>query len=525
MTCQFTNERATERPVPYTPSMSPFEFLFSEKNEANAFYQTRHLKEQPLRTIVLMFFLGCCVSSFAQTADAIVERIVGSAMTHGGASAFLEKLSDGVGGRVTGSAESKAAAELILQTLQEAGFRDAHFEEYSVESGWTRGPLDVRVVSPVERTLFAISYAWVPGTDGTIEAPLVKGTLAADGKLEGDASRFRGAAVIMDLRLPGSTSFSLNYLVNRTSVARQLAGARASAMIIVSDKPHRLLNTSAFGFYPHGAIPVLSVSMEDGFLLHRLLAKGPVKLSLNVQNTFSKRPVTERNVVAEIPGVNPAETILLGAHFDSWDPAEGANDNGSGVAAILESARILKSLRVRPQRTIRFVFFSGEEQACLGSRAYAAAHRFELDRLRMVLIMDSGAQAPLGFLVNHRLDLEGPVQKIIAPLTALAGGNVYPGGDPDSDHVPFQAEGVPALVLAVEDGEYAIHHHAATDTLDKIDPRMLSLDTAVMASAAYTFANANEVAGRRLSPEEVHQYLKETGLADGFAILYGPGKP
>lgn len=129
-----------------------------------------------MRTVVLLLLVGCCLSSFAQADDATVERIVGAAMTRGGAAAFLENLTDGVGGRVTGSAEAKAAADLILRTLQEAGFRDAHFEEYSVESGWTRGPLDVRVVSPVERRLFAISYAWVPGTDGTIEAPLVEGT-------------------------------------------------------------------------------------------------------------------------------------------------------------------------------------------------------------------------------------------------------------------------------------------------------------------------------------------------------------
>jgi len=478
-----------------------------------------------LRTLAFAVLLGACISAFAQTDDAIAERIVGAAMVRGGASAFLESLADGIGGRVTGSAESQAAADLIVHTLQQAGFSDAHFEEYSFESGWTRGPLDVRVVSPVKRRLFAISYAWVPGTDGPVEAPLVEGTIGADGRLAGDVSRFRGAAVIMDLRLPGSTSFSLTYLVNRTSVSRQLAAAGAAAMIIISDKPHRLLNTSAFGFYPHGPLPVLSVSIEDGSLLHRLLAKGTVKLSLDVKNTFSKGALKERNVVAEIPGVNPAEIVLVGAHFDSWDPADGANDNGSGVAAILEGARILKSLGVHPQRTIRFVFFSGEEQACLGSQAYAAAHRAELDRHRMVLIMDSGAQAPLGFLVNHRADLEAPVKKIIAPLAALGAGTIYQGGDPDTDHVPFQAEGVPAIVLAVEDGEYAIHHHAATDTVDKIDPKMLSLDTAVMALAAYSFADTNEVPGRRLSAEEVHRYLKDTGLADGFGILYGPGKP
>lgn len=478
-----------------------------------------------MRTLAFALFLGCCLSSFAQSEDAVAERIVGAALLRGGAQGFLESLADGIGGRVTGSAESKAAAELILSTLQQAGFTDAHFEEYSFESGWTRGPLDVRVVSPVKHRLFAGSYAWVPGTNGPVEAPLVEGTLTAESKLAADTSRYRGAAVIMDLRLPGSTSFSLSYLVNRTSVAKQLAAAGAVAMIIISDKPHRLLNTSAFGFYPHGAIPVLSVSIEDGFLLHRLLAKGPVKLSLNVQNTFGKGPLTERNVVAEIPGANPADVVLVGAHFDSWDPADGANDNGSGVAAVLEAARILKALGVHPQHTIRFVFFSGEEQACLGSQAYVASHRSELDHHRMVLIMDSGAQAPLGFLVNHRADLEIPVQTVIGPLAALGAGKVFLEGDPDTDHVPFQAVGVPAIVLAVEDGEYAIHHHAATDTIDKIDPKMLSLDTAVMAMAAYTFGNTRETPSRRLSAEEIHQYLKETGLAPGFEILYGPGKP
>ena|ERR1017187_7498908 len=127
--------------------------------------------------------------------------------------------------------------------------------------------------------------------------------------------------------------------------------------------------------------------------------------------------------------------------------------------------------------------------------------------------------------INHRADLQVPVQAILTPLAALSAAKVGLQGGPDFDHLSFQAEGVPAIDLTVGDGDYAIHHHAATDTVDKIDPRMLSLDTAVMALAAYEFANAKEAPGRRLSSEDVHRYLHETGLADGFAILYGPGKP
>lgn len=91
------------------------------------------LKEHNLRTLALALLLGCCLTSFAQTDNAVTERIVGAAMVRGGASAFLGSLADGIGGRVTGSAESKAAAELILRTLQEAGLSNASFEEYSLE--------------------------------------------------------------------------------------------------------------------------------------------------------------------------------------------------------------------------------------------------------------------------------------------------------------------------------------------------------------------------------------------------------
>lgn len=477
-----------------------------------------------MRILAFALALGFCVSCFAQTHDETAERIIGAAMLRGGASSFLENLADGIGGRVTGSPESRAASELILHTLQQAGFENAHFEEYSFEQGWKRGPIDVRVTSPVKRHLFAGSYAWVPGTNGPVEMPLVEASLGTDGKLAGGQSRLRGAAVIVDLSIPGTFNYSTSYVVSRASVSHQLAAAGAGAMIIASDKPHRLLNTSAFGFYPRGDLPVLSISMEDGLTLHRLLASSPVSVSLNVQNSFTKGPLPERNVIAEIPGVKTDEVILLGAHFDSWDPADGANDNGSGVAAVLEAARILKSLGVRPQKTIRFAFFSGEEEACLGSRAYVESHRAELDHHRMVLIMDSGAQAPLGWLVNHRSDLEPLVKSIVTPLAALSAGNVFSQGDPDTDHVPFQAEGVPALVLNVEDGEYPIHHHAETDTIDKIDPKMLALDTAVMAVAAYTFATTTEPTGRRLSHEEVRQLVKNSGMSGAYDFLFGPGK-
>lgn len=114
-------------------------------------------------------------------------------------------------------------------------------------------------------------------------------------------------------------------------IARQMAQAGAAAMLIISDKPDRMLYISAYGNYPRAPLPILSIASEDAALLRRLLAKSPVKLRLNVRNSFGG-PTRERNVVADLEGLDPNGIVLFGAHFDSWDPGQGAVDNGAGTA-------------------------------------------------------------------------------------------------------------------------------------------------------------------------------------------------
>jgi len=457
--------------------------------------------------------------------DPIRERIVGAALTRGGASAFLETLTDTIGGRVTGSPEAKATAELILKTLKDAGFEDAHFEEFPLAMGWRRGPATGWVVSPAKQPLLIGSYGWSPGTNGAVEVPLVALELTADGKLAGDAAKLRGAAVLVDLQSGNSLSFAANYVVRRSMVAAQLAAAGATAMLIQSEKEDRMLYTSAAGIYPKAPLPMLSVAKEDSLLLRRLLAKGDVRIKLDVQNSFDPHPPKERNVVAEIAGTNPDEVVLLGAHFDSWEPAQGANDNGSGVAAVLEAARILKSLGVKPKATIRFVFFSGEEQACLGSRAYAEAHKEQLDHHRAALIMDGGAQMPLGFLLQGRSDLEARTKQLLAGLEPLGAGGVLAGADLSSDDETFVVAGVPALSLDVVAGDYDSRHHTIIDTFERIDPVAMAMDTAVLAVASYSIANADETLGRRFTPQEVNALLKRTGQLEYVELDYGKREP
>jgi Zn-dependent M28 family amino/carboxypeptidase len=217
--------------------------------------------------------------------------------------------------------------------------------------------------------------------------------------------------------------------------------------------------------------------------------------------------------------------VLLTAHFDSWDPAQGANDNGGEVATVLEAARILKFLKIQPRYTIRFAFFSGEEQSDLGSRAYVQQHKQELDKIRAVFNTDAGIQTPLGFKLYGRTDLEAITRKLIAPLAPLGASRVFSDADFDSDEESFMVVGVPAYSLAVEPEDYYVRHHTIVDTFERIDPRMLSLHTAVLAAVAYSFANSDDRPGRRLTRPEVKQLLQRTGLESLYELDYPDAKP
>lgn len=476
---------------------------------------------------LLLVSVFCFEPGYGQpnSSDAVnqdeLARIVGYSMLRGGASDFLETLTDRIGGRISGSPESRQTAELILKTLKDAGFDNAHFENYEMNPGWTHGPAKAEVVSPVHRELVIGSYGWAPGTQGAIEVPLEDIGSSGDGHAP-LPDRVRGAAVLVTL--PSSMTSTL-YVGTRMLLAQQLAKSGAAAMMIVSDKPDRMLYTSAFLIYPRGPLPVLSIPNEDASLLRRLRKHGPVKIRLNVQNSFSSGPVAERNVIADLPGVDPSEMVLLTAHFDSWDAAQGANDNGAEVAAVLEAARILKLLNVRPKHTIRFAFFSGEEQSDLGSRAYVQQHKKELDGIRAAINTDSGVQRPLGLKLYGRNDLEASTRKLLAPLASLGADGVFTDADFDSDEESFMVVGVPAYSIAVEPADYHLRHHTVIDTFERVDPQMLALHTAVLATVGYTFANSEERPGKRLSSAEVQELLKRTNLESLFELDYPGEKP
>jgi carboxypeptidase Q len=137
--------------------------------------------------------------------------------------------------------------------------------------------------------------------------------------------------------------------------------------------------------------------------------------------------------------------------------------------------------------------------------------------------MDWGAQMPRGFKIHGRSDVEAAARTLLAPLSSLGASGVSLDASFDMDHGPFLAAGIPVFTCWVDDGEYDTHHHAVSDTFDKVDPRMLALDTAVMAVAAYRLADAPEAPGRRMPAGEATQLLQKLGLESLRRAVYEPG--
>ena len=188
------------------------------------------------------------------------------------------------------------------------------------------------------------------------------------------------------------------------------------------------------------------MSVEDAQLLHRLLTHGPVRVRV-VLGCRLLPDAMSSNVVAELRGrERPAEVVLLGAHLDSWDLAVGAQDDGAGVALVLETARLLAGLKERPRRTVRFVLFMNEENGLRGAKAYALAYASELAHHVAAMELDSGAGAPVGVSLKAGTGASSLVETWLPPLAPLGAGNVAsPGSRWGRPHPVGQCKGAGAF--------------------------------------------------------------------------------
>lgn len=446
--------------------------------------------------------------------QSIDRQITGDGYTSAEAMRVLTRLCDDFGSRFGGTPGEKQAADYMAEKLSDYGLQNVHLEEFAYTS-WHRGEATLSITSPIQKEIDCISLPYSPA--GDIEAELID---LGDGSPDDFARRrenIEGKVVMAN-----SVVFpkGMKRWVHRSEKFNRSQLNGAAAFIFMNHYPAYGPATGGIGFRGNEAIiPGISISYENGCFLQRLLKRhGRVALRLNT--TDHSRPAVSWNVIGELPGASKADAIImLGCHYDGHDISQGAQDPASGAAALLEAARLLATHASRLDRTVRFALWGVEEIGLLGSRAYVAAHKDELDRIQFYFNMDAAGSVPnKGVVLNEWPELE------ILFAGWREGMGLDFGLDQSvsafSDHYPFLLEGVPTgglqSVPASTDGRG--YGHTRYDTLDKVSLRELQ-DAAVMAARlALRLGAVDDLPINRRTQAEVEALLNRPAYQETRAL-------
>lgn len=468
----------------------------------------------------------------------------------------LHFLTDVYGPRLTGSPNLKAAQDWLVTETTSWGLKNAHLEPWSFgHPGWVNEKLSVHVIAPVKDSLVTEALAWTPGTNGPVTAQAVQLivpprptkemlTSFLDANRAGVKGKIAMVGAATDVRvtiltppkrredndvraqydpvnpsggggfgggppaaanpnvLPGN---QVNQMVDEFLVA-------AGAVGRVNDAGREHGQIRAFNnrtFDVTRAVPTVVMRNEDYGRLSRLMADGrSVELEMNIVNRTYPEGATAYNVVAEIPGTDKAqEVVMLGGHLDSWHSATGATDNAIGSATMLEAIRILNAIGVKPRRTIRVALWSGEEQGLLGSQAYVKEHFGMVEDPKPAhanfagyFNIDSGTGRARGMSVFG----PGEAAAILRDATRPFEDNGFFGVNATqsrrrggTDSTSFNEAGLPGIGVQQDPIEYGTHTwHTNLDTYERIILDDAQQSAMVIAAAVYHLAMRDQMLPR-----------------------------
>ncbi len=459
---------------------------------------------------------------------------------------------DVYGPRLTGSPNHKAAAEWAVKQMKEWGFDNPHLEPWDFgHPGWANEQLTAHAVSPFKDALVCEALAWTPSTSGTVTAQThhlilpekptqeeltaffekekanVKGKIVLVGKTGVVPVNITPAAKRMndedakrrfDPNNPTPNQFGNRgpqtppepgkltpaqiaeqtdkFLLDNSTVVRVNDAGREHGQI-------RAFNNRSFDVKK--VVPTVVMRNEDYGRITRVLADGAaVTLEFNIVNRDYPEGKTSYNTIGEITGSDKKdEVVMLGGHLDSWHSATGATDNAAGCAIMMEAVRILKTLGVKPRRTIRVALWSGEEQGLLGSLAYVKEHfgafenpKSEYEKFAGYFNIDSGTGRPRGASVFGPPEAANIMREALKPfedlgvMGALASKSRGLGG---SDHTSFNQAGLPGIGMGQDPIEYGSHTwHTNLDTYERIIEDDVKKAAVVIAAAVYYLAMRDE---------------------------------
>ncbi|MBZ5682938.1 MAG: M20/M25/M40 family metallo-hydrolase [Acidobacteriia bacterium] len=478
--------------------------------------------------LVLLTLAASAQVSAAQVSPEVkdtADRLAGSVYT-GPSMTTLRELSDGFGGRLSGSPAYNRAAEWAAARFRSYGIQNVRLEPFTMPSGWQRGTAHGEMLAPTARPLHVESLGWAPSTPaGGVKGEVILIDDVSADSIKSKADKLKGKIVILDTEKIFAEGW-VKVLAAVMAAPRNLKDVGAVAMIFPDSAKNNVINATSLDWGGSmSALPGAELGMEDSALIRRLMDEGSVSIQFELSNKTSGQ-MQVNDVVAEIRGRElPDEWILIGAHLDSWDFGTGAEDNGTGSASVLEVARAVAALGKAPRRSIRFALWGGEEEGLLGSYAYVQAHLNEIGKCVAVLNTDNGSGHPKGWKVEGRKDLKEAMQPISDSLLKdIGGGGLSMEVTYDTDHGPFMLQGVPALDLWVDMKPYVELHHKSSDTYDKVDPVDFKAGSAIVVATAWVIAEDPKPIAGHIDHAAVAEIIKKDGL-DQLLKEVGQWKP
>ena len=415
------------------------------------------------------------------------EKLMAAAQADQFAWDRLAELTDTFGQRLSGSDNLNRAIAWAVETMKKDGLENVHTERVMVPR-WVRGAESLEITNPPHHAVPLLGLGGSVATPPSgIEAEVM--VVANGDDLNKRAGEAKGKIVLFNVPYTNYGE-TVQYRSGGASMAAR-HGAVASLVRAVGPMGLRTPHTGGMNYANDLAkIPAAAIPAEDANRVQRLVNRGvQVRMRLKMEAKFDP-DVESFNVVGEIRGSEkPGEIVLVGGHFDSWDPGTGASDDGVGCIVTWEAARLMKKLNIRPKRTVRVVLFTNEENGMRGGNGYRDQHAQEASNHILAVESDSGVFAParLGFSGSEAArKIIGEIATLLAPL----GMQQISGGGGGADIGPISALGkVPMMAYSGDSTKYFTIHHTPADTVDRIDPQEVSKAAASLAVMIYVVAD------------------------------------
>ena len=517
-----------------------------------------------------------------------IERIKEEGLKRSQVMQTLSYLTDVIGPRLTNSPGMKRANEWTRDKLTEWGLQNAHLESWGpFGRGWTLKSFSAQVTEPQTIPLIAYPKAWSPGTKGTLTADVIY----VDAKTEADLARYKGKlkGAIVLMTTPPEVKAHFEALGERRDEKDLLRLADApdpksipprSFQLNPQQRTEAMLLARKYQFFTEEGIamlvepsrrgdggtifvqsavvpqpfvenpnapgapkrinpwdvnaprifPQVVVAAEHYNRIVRMIQQGQrVKMSVNLAVEFQDKDLMGYNTVAEIPGTDlKDEIVMLGGHMDSWHAGTGATDNGAGVAVGMEAVRILQALKLQPRRTIRIALWSGEEQGLIGSRYYVMQHfgtlgdgtleafrssssnqspppkfnpKPDYEKFSAYFNLDNGTGKIRGVYMQGNEQVRPLFRQWLAPFREMGASTLSISNTGGTDHLSFDTIGLPGFQFIQDEIEYETRtHHSNQDVFDRIQAEDMKQAAVIMAVFIYNTAMLDEKIPRKPAP-------------------------